>query len=232
MDAVQDGKAELNGEEAKHLSRVLRVEPGQRFEVSDNRGVYLAEVETVRKEHIVFRMLESVESKPLPVRISLFAALIKFDRFEWILEKATELGVAKIVPVEAVRSERGLELAAEKRIVRWRKILLESSEQSRRAHLPEITLPVHLREALRFSGYRFVLEEESGATPLFRALPPLREQTDEVALLAGPEGGWVDEERIRFSPAGWTAVSLGPQILRAETAAIAALSVISAAWQR
>lgn len=231
MDAVQDGKAELNGEEAKHLSRVLRVEPGQRFEVSDNRDVYLAEVETVRKEHIVFRMLEAVESKPLPVRISLFAALIKFDRFEWILEKATELGVTKIVPVEAVRSERGLELAAEKRIVRWRKILLESSEQSRRSHLPEITLPVHLREALRFSGYRFVLEEESGAMPLFRALPPLRAQTDEVALLAGPEGGWVDEERIRFSPAGWTPVSLGPQILRAETAAIAALSVISAAWQ-
>lgn len=232
VDEVRNGKAELNGEDAKHLTRVLRVEPGQRYEISDNRNVYLAEIETAHKERVLFRTLEPIETRESPLRVTLCAALIKFDHFEWMIEKATELGVAEIVPVEAVRSERGLERAARKRVERWRRIALEASQQSRRARLPEIAEPSLLRDVLaRGADCRLALDEDPDARPLLNALPAERVASTSVAIVIGPEGGWTDDERASFVAAGWSPASLGSTILRAETAAIAALAVVSAAWQ-
>src|ERR1700689_3765173 len=142
VDRVRNGQATLDGDDARHLTRVLRVEPGQRYEISDNRDVDLAEVEAAQKERVVFRALEKLEAPAAGVRLILCAALVKFDHFEWMIEKATELGVAEIVPFEAARSERGLERAARKRVERWRGIAVEASQQSRRAHLPEVREPV------------------------------------------------------------------------------------------
>jgi len=231
VDDVRNGKAQIAGDEARHLTRVLRVEAGQRYEISDNRTVYLAEIETAHKENVVFRTLEKVPSAPNSARIELYASLVKFDRFEWIVEKATELGVTEIVPIEATRSERGLEKAAPKRVERWRRIALEASQQSRRAHLPEIAEPVPLLQALaRVASYRYVLDENLGGVLLMEALPAERTTEDTIAILTGPEGGWTEEERASFTTAGWMAVSMGPLILRAETAAIAALAVVSQAW--
>ena len=231
VDEVRNGHAEIADEDARHLTRVLRVEPGQRYEISDNQRVYLAEIESARKDRVIFRTLQSVETQPLPVHLILCAALIKFDHFEWMIEKATELGVAEIVPVETIRSERGLERAAPKRLERWRRILLEASQQSRRAQLPKIDEPIPFREVLlRGDVHRFALDEDTAAPPMLGALPDRRIHGESVALLAGPEGGWVDEERAAFSEAGWSPVSLGPLILRAETAALAGLALVSAAW--
>jgi len=231
VDEVRNGKAQIEGEEARHLARVLRVEAGQRYEISDNRNVYLAEIETARKENVVFRTLEKLPASPPSARFDLYAALIKFDRFEWIVEKATELGVTEIVPIEATRSERGLEKAAAKRVERWRRIALEASQQSRRAHLPEIAEPVPLAQAMARTGtYRYALDEAPGAALLLSALPAVRTAQDTVAILTGPEGGWTEEERASFTAAGWTPVSMGPLILRAETAVIAALAVVTQAW--
>jgi 16S rRNA (uracil1498-N3)-methyltransferase len=231
VDQVRNGKAQIEGDDARHLTRVLRVEPGQRYEISDNRNVYLAEVETAHKEHVVFQTIEKMPPPPDSVRLVLCAALIKFDRFEWLIEKATELGVTEIIPVEATRSERGLERAAIKRVERWRKIALETSQQARRAHLPEVSEPATLKEALALpAGYRYTLDENPGGAPLAEALPVNRTADDAVAILTGPEGGWTEEERSSFAPAGWTPVSMGPLILRAETAAIAALAIVRAAW--
>src|SRR5262249_17501034 len=89
----RSGLSELSGDEARHLTRVLRVDPGQKFEISDNHSVYLAEIAEARDDRVVFRILESIDSPPIPVRVTLCTALVKFDRFEWIVEKATELGV-------------------------------------------------------------------------------------------------------------------------------------------
>ena len=231
MDEVRNGKAQIEGDEARHLTRVLRVEAGQRYEISDNRSVYLAEIETARKENVVFRTLEKLPAPPPTARFELYAALIKFDRFEWIVEKATELGVTEIVPIEATRSERGLEKAATKRLERWRRIALEASQQSRRTHLPEIAEPVPLAQAMARTGtYRYALDENPGAIPLFQVLPAVRTAEDTVAILTGPEGGWTEEEHDSFAAAGWIPVSLGPLILRAETAVIAALAVVTQAW--
>jgi 16S rRNA (uracil1498-N3)-methyltransferase len=236
VDEVRNGQAEISGDDARHRTRVLRVEPGERYEISDNRNVFLAEIETARKERVVFRTLEKLAPPAPEARMVLCAALIKFDRFEWMIEKATELGVARIVPVEAARSEHGLERAAHKRGERWRRIALEASQQSRRAHLPEIDQPIGFREALAISATRhYVFDENPAAPPLPSMLPSERAASDEIAMLIGPEGGWTDEERSAFgsdeADPRWTAVSLGPTILRTETAAIAALTFVSLSWR-
>jgi len=231
VDEVRSGRAEISGDDARHLTRVLRVEAGQRYEISDNRNVYLAEIDTARKEHVTFRTLEKLAAPAPTVRMVLCAALIKFDHFEWMIEKATELGVSEIVPVETIRSERGLERAAHKRVERWRRIALEASQQSRRAFLPDVSEPEPLLDALsREASYKLALDENSAARPLNAALPSARDRQDTVAMLIGPEGGWTEDERAQFAAAGWSPVSLGPLILRAETAALAALAIVNSAW--
>jgi 16S rRNA (uracil1498-N3)-methyltransferase len=233
VEAVRNDRAEVSGETAQHLRRVLRAEAGQRFEISDNQSVYLAEVEGFQKDRVLFRMLERLEAEAPPVRVILLASLIKFDRFEWIVEKATELGAEVIVPVEAERSEKGLAKAAAKRVERCRRIALESSQQSRRSRLPEIGSSVSFQRALATEGAcRLLLDEERGAPPLASVLPTAesRSPSDLVCLLVGPEGGWTGDERDAAIAHAWTPVTLGPQILRAETAALAALAVIVSAW--
>src|ERR1035438_7527726 len=138
VDSIRGGAAELRGDEARHLTRVLRAAPGQRFEISDNRQAYLAEITEARGERVVFQVVETLPGVLSPVTITLCASLIKFDRFEWIVEKATELGVGRILPVEASRSEKGLFDASRKRSQRWARIARESSQQSRRVCIPEI----------------------------------------------------------------------------------------------
>lgn len=232
VDRIHSGAAEISGDDAAHLTRVLRVESGQRYEISDNNSIYLAEIETARKSQVVFRVIEKVAPQPLPLRLILVAALYKFDHFEWMIEKATELGVEAILPFVATRSERGLDRAAEKRVERWRRLVSEASQQCRRDRLPEVADTVRFEDIVTLSfDYRFLLDEQTNAQPVLRALPATRTANDTVAIALGPEGGWTDPERDRFHFAGWQSVSLGPQVLRAETAAIAALAVLSAEWR-
>ena len=230
VDAIYGETAELRGEEARHLARVLRAEEGQLYEISDNRSAYLARVEEAHGDRVLFRLVEPLEAAPAPVRMTLCAALVKFDAFEWIVEKATELGVERILPVNAARSEKGLFEASVKRRERWVRIAREASQQSRRTRLPEILPAVGFEHGLAVeAGYRYFLEEAS-APPFLGILPVARAATDRVALLIGPEGGWTAQERDLASAAGWRAVSLGPGILRAETAVVAALGIVIGAW--
>jgi 16S rRNA (uracil1498-N3)-methyltransferase len=231
VDHIHGGTARLTGDDAQHVKRVLRAEVGQRYEISDSQHAWLAEIVEARKDLVVFRTLEPVASPEAPVRITVLAALVKYDRFEWMVEKATELGVERIVPVEATRSEKGLFEAARKRVERWNRIARESSQQSRRLRPPEVTEAVRFDAALRdAAGHRYFLEEMAGTRPIVRALPAERPAEAEVSLLAGPEGGWTDSERERAAAAGWAPVSLGPQVLRAETAVMAAVAVVMNAW--
>jgi len=230
VDTIRSGSAELRGEEARRLTRVLRVEAGQRYEISDNRSAWLAEIAEARGERGVFRLIEPIVSAPPPANITLCAALIKFDRFEWIVEKATELGVERILPIETTRVEKGLFEAARKRTERWTRIARESSQQSRRLQAPEILPPVRLEAALSESAdHRYFLEERS-APPLLRAIPAERIAGARLALLSGPEGGWTDAERELAASAGWHPVSLSPRVLRSETAAAAAIAILMNAW--
>lgn len=229
---VRRGTAELTGPDAEHLVRVLRAEPGQVYELSDNQNAYLAEIETARKSVVSFRIIEKLEPPAASVQVKLVAALIKFDRFEWLIEKATELGVWTIQPFEATRSEHGLAQAAVKRLARWRRIALEASQQSRRTILPHIGEPVRFAQALETGGasVRLLLDEVENAPPILHVFPKEKTPTDQVACLLGPEGGWTDEERDLATKAGWISCGLTRNILRAETAGIAALSIIQAGW--
>lgn len=226
---IRRGTAELTGADAEHLVRVLRVEPGQVFEISDNRKAYLAAVETARKSSVVFRVQEELPPERARVSVTLCAALIKFDRFEWMIEKVTELGVTAIQPFQAERTDKGLLQASRKRRERWEKIALEASQQSRRTRLPVVREAAESIDGLHPDGQTFFLDE-NGVAPMLRGLPQDRKPDDAVSVVIGPEGGWGDGERSFAAESQWTTSSLGSTVLRAETAAIAAVAVIQAAW--
>jgi 16S rRNA (uracil1498-N3)-methyltransferase len=218
---VRRGIAELTGHDAEHLIRVLRVEAGQRYEISDNRDVYLAEITSARKLAVCFEIIEKLAPQAELAPAALVIALFKFDRLEWLIEKATELGVAEILFFEAVRTERGLLQAARKRIARWEKIALEASQQSRRAHLPRLS-ETNWTSVLAMDGVKLLLDENPDA-------PPMQKAAGRAALLVGPEGGWTDDEREQALAAGWRPCSLGPTILRTETAALVGLAIATRA---
>lgn len=221
------GRAYLRGETAGHLRRVLRAAPGQLYELSDGERVWLGRIEAFGRETVEFALLEEVHATRLAAPVRLLASLFKFDHFEWMIEKATELGVERITPVVSLRSEKGLDAAAEKRRARWEKIAREAGQQSRRVRPPEIAPVAAFSQALAADAdVRLFLDEDASAAPLLSAAGGKR---GDVALLCGPEGGWDERERAAAREAGWQPVSLGPMILRAETAAVAAVAVVMAA---
>ena len=220
--------AALTGDQALHLSRVLRAEPGQIFDVVAAGFLHRAEVTAVAQDRVDFILHEELEAdSALPLRVYL--AIFKFDHLEWAIEKATELGVASIVPVIARRTEKHLAQAAVKRVERWRRIVHEASQQSRRTSVPAVADPLPLK--LAFAGdsslRRILLSETEQALSLSAVLrSPDTARTDvQISLAIGPEGGWAPEEMDLFTQHQWTHVTLGPRILRAETAAIAAIAI-------
>ena len=222
-----DGKtATLKGDQAMHLARVLRAEPGQIFDVLANGFLHRAEVARVSGREVTFTLHEELETDAaLPVH--LLMAVFKFDRMEWGIEKATELGAARITPVLARRTEKHLALASARRVDRWRRIVREAAQQSRRSNVPAMDDPVPLKAALEeVAAEKKLLLAETEQENSLRAA--LAEGAQSVALAIGPEGGWAPEEMKLFEAAGWKCVTLGPRILRAETATIAALSVCAA----
>jgi len=228
---VRRGSAQLTGLDAEHLVRVLRVAPGQVYEISDNRNLYLAEIDLARKSVVSFRILEKLAAPTPAVHVALVVALFKFDRFEWLVEKATELGVSLIQPFAAARSDPGLAQASAKRLPRWQKVAVAASQQSRRAYLPTVQPWVRFAKVLEVdANVRLRLDENQDVPPILQHLPQNRTAADRVALLLGPEGGWTEEERQQAGAANWIPCSLGKTILRAETAAIAGLAIIQAAW--
>lgn len=215
----------IRGETAAHIRRVLRASEGDLYELSDGLRFYLGELVRFGREEVEFHLVETREAAASSLSIHLQASLIKFDHFEWLLEKATELGVSRITPVQSLRSEKGLEQAARKRIERWARILRESGQQSRRLKPPDLGETVPFERAVAISGEcRIFLDELRTGVPILTAAP----DRGSVVLLTGPEGGWDDRERGFALAQGWTKASLGPLILRAETAALAALAALNA----
>ena len=227
-----EATATIVGAQAEHMARVLRTQPGTEADVVAGGHVFHAEVAAVSPNEVRFNLIAEVQANPaLPV--TLVVAVYKFDRMEWALEKATELGVASIAPVIARRTEKHLGLAAEKRVERWRRIVHEAAQQSRRSDVPLIYEPVQLAARVRGASKatRIVLAEQERTTTLRRAIEEAvaaaKEDMPTLEIAVGPEGGLAPEEEALFDANGWRAVSLGPRILRAETAAIAALAVVA-----
>jgi 16S rRNA (uracil1498-N3)-methyltransferase len=224
-DRVEGDKAWLLAQNAAHLFRVLRVKSGQQFEVVAEGVVRLGTVVFANEQEVEFHLEEEIQG-PSPPEITVYLSIFKFDRMEWALEKLTELGVMRIAPLIAERSGHHFVKAAATRLPRWRKIVHEAAQQARRVSPPEIGEPVKLKAMVAsVEVHRIVLSETEERASLKSALegcsPPL-------ALAFGPEGGWTDEEVEIFQSAGWKSASLGSTIVRAETAAIAAVAVVMA----
>lgn len=217
----------VSGDRAHHLGVVLRAQAGQLYELSDGTRVCLGRIEKVARDSVKFALLEELPANDPALRTTLLLSIVKFDSFEWAIEKATELGVSEIIPLAAARSEKGLIAAAEKRSERWRKIVLEAAQQSRRVRLPLLQPVTRPETAFAALGDRLaIFLSERRDAPTLRAV--LKDRAASEAVLAiGPEGGWTDDERAAVGKAGFQEASLGRLILRTETAVIAALAALS-----
>ena len=226
--------ATLKGEQAAHLIRVLRARTGMEFEIVAGDRVWLAALTGISGDAALFTLLSEIKAdRALPVTMLL--AIFKFDRMEWIIEKATELGAERLVPIIARRSEKHLAQSAQTRIERWRRIAREASKQSRRSDVPLIDDVIPLKDAARAKHQgrlRLLLAEQEKLFTLRgeveAAVKNDASRRPAIELAVGPEGGWTGEEEALFAAEGWKPVSLGPRILRAETAGIAAVAVIAA----
>jgi 16S rRNA (uracil1498-N3)-methyltransferase len=224
-DEISGNRAALIGEHARHLSQVLRAQVGQEFDISTGTEVRCGRVAAVQPDRVEFDLGEIVVHPAMPP-ITVALSIFKFDRMEWAIEKCTELGVSRIIPVIAARTESHLATAAPKRVERWQRIAKQASEQARRISPPEICAPIKFKDVLGMNAdVRVVLSESEENLSLKDATP---QHANSVLLAFGPEGGWKQEEISAFCDAGWTAASLGNTILRAETAVIAAVAIAAA----
>jgi 16S rRNA (uracil1498-N3)-methyltransferase len=229
-DQVSGNRATILGPHAEHLSRVLRARIGQEFDISAGNEVRRGRVIGISPERVEFELGDTVPF-PTPPQITLALSIFKFDRMEWAIEKCTELGASRIIPVIARRTEAHLAAAATNRVERWQRIARQAAEQSRQISPPEIPAPIKLKDAVALPGStRIVLSESEDQITLKEALQSQVPGGD-VVLAFGPEGGWTDAELKLFREAGWCAASLGNTILRSETAAIAAMANVVAELQ-
>jgi 16S rRNA (uracil1498-N3)-methyltransferase len=222
-DEVSGNRAALTGEHADHLIRVLRVRVGQEFDIVASGVVRRGRVSDVADARVEFELGEEIRSSR-SASVELLLAIFKFDRMEWAIEKCTELGASKIVPLIARRTDAHLGAASMKRVERWRRIAMQAAEQSRRTAPPEVSNPIKVREAVAAPGKIYIVLSESEQETRLRDVL-FSGETKEIALAIGPEGGWTEDELKFFRDGGWTSATLGSTILRAETAAIAATSV-------
>jgi 16S rRNA (uracil1498-N3)-methyltransferase len=227
-DEVSGDRASLVGVHAEHLSKVLRAHPGQEFDISTSGGLRRGRIVAIDQNRVDFELGEDVPAAAVP-DITLLLSVFKFDRMEWAIEKCTELGAARIVPVVAQRTQKHLAAAAGKRWGRWQRLAQQATEQSRRLTPPEMVRPLPLREAIAlYTGKRIVLSEIEQDVMLKVAASG----SPSATLAFGPEGGWTEGELAQFCEAEWISASLGETILRAETAAIAGLAITLAVMGR
>jgi 16S rRNA (uracil1498-N3)-methyltransferase len=214
---IQDGCIHVDGEEHHHLA-VARVETGEAIEIFDGKGnVWTAVVESSGKRETLARVKESRKVAQDPREVILALAIIRIGAFELALEKAVEIGIRRIVPFTASRSN----LAPGHRHDRWLRILIEAAKQSKHYYVPALDEPKTFEQVLSLPAASRIVFAESGGGPLKPAL-----RGSPVLYLIGPEGGWSDRELAAARGAGFDPVSLGPSILKAETAAIVGAALI------
>jgi 16S rRNA (uracil1498-N3)-methyltransferase len=223
-DEFSGKHAALVGAHAEHLVRVLRARVGQEFDITSGATVRRGRITKLTDQRVEFEMGDEVAAVEIP-NVTLLLAVFKFDRMEWAIEKCTELGVSRIIPLLARRTDSHLASTATQRLERWERIARQAAEQSRRMAAPEVLLPLKLKEAADLTAsLRILLAESERRLTLKDALQSYA-PSDDLLLAVGPEGGWTEEELALFSQAGWTSASLGSTILRAETAAVAATAI-------
>jgi 16S rRNA (uracil1498-N3)-methyltransferase len=229
----------LGSDEARHLRDVLRLQPGDEVFVFDGTGrEFRCQVERSQREAAPLKVLGPTESaRPeSPLQLTLAVALLKGDKFDLVVQKVTELGVACVIPVITKHADIRLRDAtdAAKRVTRWQRIALEAAKQSGRALLPEITSPIDFESLVQTKSQtkgaegaaQAIMFSERDGEPLLAVSRILLPKPTSLTALVGSEGGWADEELALARQAGWSIVTLAGRILRAETAAIAVTTLL------
>jgi 16S rRNA (uracil1498-N3)-methyltransferase len=225
-----NSEAVLDGAEAHHLIHVLRAEIGEPIEVFNGSGeIWKGEILQIEPGAVRLSRLQLLGKEvPSVYRVILIQSMCKSDKLEWILQKATELGIAEIHLLDAERSV--VKLPAQRypnRMERWNRIIMNAAKQSRRSVLPRLFSPVPcpaLYQQVQ-ADTKLLLSENETQNRLKKALRTM--STGSIAVAVGPEGGWTLAEEALFRQNGFQSVSLGPNILRTETAAISILSVLN-----
>lgn len=224
-EVIENGTIRLPAEESHHLARVLRMREGDVVSAFDGAGnEWACEITLIHKSECrlsILRKLETIVESPL--RLTLAQALVRGEKFDLIVQKATELGVSRIIPVITDHCEiRKNEERSEQRLQRWRRISLEAVKQSGRRRLVEIDQPVRFPDlSAVLQGQTALLLSEKGGS----GLPRRKMEDSGVTVIIGPEGGWSDEELDLAAMSELFPVHLGPRILRTETAAITAVTL-------
>jgi 16S rRNA (uracil1498-N3)-methyltransferase len=220
----------LAQDEARHLREVLRLKVGDEVFVFDGAGKeFQCRIEESRRDTAQLKVIAEVApARPeSPLALTLAVALLKGEKFDLVVQKATELGVVRVVPVITKLADIRLrdESDAAKRVARWGRIALEAAKQSGRAVVPLVAAPVSfatlIHDVGNGPGVSSLMFSERDGQSLQDAMPPLKARPDGMTALVGSEGGWVNEELETARQAGWTVITLGGRTLRAETAAIA-----------
>jgi 16S rRNA (uracil1498-N3)-methyltransferase len=217
----------LTHDEAQHCSRVMRKQPGDMIEIFDGAGrVAVCEITQVSKSEVQAQITSETRVEPFQTAIHLFPALIKAEPFEWMLEKAVELGAASIQPVITERTIVHLDAAqTEKKLAKWRRHMIESAKQCHTPFVPELKAPIAFAASLKVQADMKLIPALSEHTrTLKQALPASKPAS--VAVLIGPEGDFTTEEEAQAFSAGFVPITLGALVLRAETAAIATLAIL------
>ncbi len=217
----------LTGDEAQHCSRVMRKQAGDTIEIFDGAGrVAACEITLVSKQEVQAKITAETRVESFETSIHLLPALIKAEPFEWLLEKAVELGAASVQPVITERTVVHLDAAqTEKKLAKWRRHMIESAKQCHTPFVPELKAPVALAAGLKFQAeFKLIPALSEQTRTLKEALPVSKPNS--VAVLIGPEGDFTAEEEAQAFAAGFVPVTLGPLVLRAETAAIATLAIL------
>lgn len=223
---IRDGQAHFSAEQSHQISRVLRLALGERLVVLDNAGwQYAAELTEVGRRATAVLHHKSPAANEPALHLTLYQALLKRDNFEWALQKGTEIGVSRFVPLLTARTIAQPPHKPE----RWERILTEAAEQCRRGRIPDLAAPLRLADAWdEVARADIALLPYEGAGDLTLKAALAGKQPRSVALFIGPEGGWTEEEVENGRSRGIIPVTLGSRILRAETAAIISAALIMA----
>jgi 16S rRNA (uracil1498-N3)-methyltransferase len=223
-------RVRLSREQAHQVRQVLRLGPGDAIVVLDDRGAeYDVTLTMVTPKEAAGRVTSTRDAAGEPtVQLTLLQSLLIREKFEWVLQKATEVGVAQFVPVLTARSLVRTKQIKENKLDRWRRIVVEAAEQSRRGRIPRIEPAILLGDVFsRYVGFdRVLIAAPSQTTTLHDALLGIGHKDPSIALMVGPEGGFTDEEVTMAHEKGAIPVGLGPRILRTETAAVVASALI------
>ena len=227
----------LESDEARHLRDVLRLKPGDEVYVFNGEGKeFHCRVEESRRDTAELKVIGEVDpARPeSPLRLTLAVALLKGEKFDLVVQKATELGVTRVLPIVTKLADIRLrdESDAAKRVARWQRIALEAAKQSGRAVVPEITSPLSFESVIQDAAAKVqdatangelncLMFSERDGESIIAAREKLPANLSSLTALVGSEGGWTDNELAAARQAGWTIVTLGGRTLRAETAAIA-----------